>query len=214
GGEGVHLDAQDAVALAALAGPALHVEGVAAGLVAAGLRLRQRREEIADVREQAGVGRRVRARRAADRRLVDVDDLVDVVRAVDAVVGAGRGLAVVQPRLQRAQERVDDQRRLARARHAGDAGEQADGEARGRPLQGVLARAAEGAVLLRRLARRLGDGDGAPARQVRAGQRRRRALDLLGRAAGHDAPAVHAGARPHVEHVVGGADDLLVVLDD
>ena len=40
------------------------------------------------------------------------------------------------------------------------------------------------------------------------------ALDVLGRAGGDDAPAVHAGARPHVDDVIGGADRLLVVLDD
>src|SRR5262249_13530076 len=66
----------------------------------------------------------------------------------------------------------------------------------------------------RRLTPYFGDGDAAPPREVRAGQRRRRALDLLGRAAGDDAAAVDAGARSHVDDVVGGADDLLVVLDD
>ncbi len=39
-------------------------------------------------------------------------------------------------------------------------------------------------------------------------------LDLLGRALGHDVPAVLAGAGPHVHEVVGRAHHLLVVLDD
>ena len=82
-GQEVHLDAQDAVALAGLAAPALDVERVAPRLVAARLRLGQVGEQIADVREHAGVGRRVRARRAADRRLVDVDHLVDVLQPVE-----------------------------------------------------------------------------------------------------------------------------------
>ena len=38
--------------------------------------------------------------------------------------------------------------------------------------------------------------------------------DVLGRSGRHDPPAVHAGARAHVDDVVGGADGLLVVLDD
>ena len=51
-------------------------------------------------------------------------------------------------------------------------------------------------------------------RQIGAGQRGRRALDVLGRARGDDASAVHAGARPHVDDVVGGHDRFVVVLND
>src|SRR5207302_10110858 len=90
-GQEVHLDLDDAVALAGLAAAALDVEREAAGLVAARLRLRQAGEPFADRREGAGVGRGVRARRAADRRLVDVDHLVEVLQALDAIV-RGRGL--------------------------------------------------------------------------------------------------------------------------
>ena len=91
-GQEVHLDLDDAVALAGLAAAALDVEREAAGLVAARLGLGQAGEPFADRREGAGIGRRVGARRAADRRLVDVDDLVEVLEALDAVV-RGRGLA-------------------------------------------------------------------------------------------------------------------------
>jgi hypothetical protein len=85
-GQEVHLDLDDAVALAGLAAAALDVEGEAARLVAARLGLRQAGEPVADRREGAGIGGRVGARRAADRRLVDVDDLVDELEALDAVV--------------------------------------------------------------------------------------------------------------------------------
>ena len=85
-GQEVHLDLDDAVALAGLAAAALDVEGEAAGLVAARLGLRQAGEPVADRREGAGIGGRVGARRAADRRLVDVDDLVEEFEALDAVV--------------------------------------------------------------------------------------------------------------------------------
>src|SRR6266508_5374936 len=90
-GQKVHLDLDHAVALAGFAAPALDVEGEAAGLVAARLRLRQAREPFADRGEFAGIGRRIAARRAADRRLVDVDHLVEMLEALDAVV-RGRGL--------------------------------------------------------------------------------------------------------------------------
>ena len=39
------------------------------------------------------------------------------------------------------------------------------------------------------------------------------AHDLLRRALGHHFAAVHAGARAEVDHPIGGADGLLVVLD-
>src|SRR6185436_19436338 len=62
----VHLDADDAVALARLAAPALDVEAIAPRLVPARLRLGQVDEQVADVREDARIGRGVRPRRAPD----------------------------------------------------------------------------------------------------------------------------------------------------
>jgi hypothetical protein len=69
--------------------PALDVEGEAARLVAARLGLGQAGEPLADRREGADIGGRVGARRAADRRLVDVDDLVEVLEAQSSSNGAG-----------------------------------------------------------------------------------------------------------------------------
>ena len=74
----------DAFALALLAAAALDVEAEASRLVVALDRERRLREEIADGVVEADVGRRVRAAVAADRRLVDADDLVHVLDAVDA----------------------------------------------------------------------------------------------------------------------------------
>src|SRR5205807_9968280 len=85
----VHLDLDDAVALASLAAPALDVEREAAGPISPRLGLGQAGEPVADRREGARVCRRVGARRAADRRLVDVDDLVEMLGAFDAVMRAG-----------------------------------------------------------------------------------------------------------------------------
>ena len=87
-GQEVHLDRDDAVALARLAAAALDVEREASRLEAARLRVRHHREQIADEGEQAGVGRRIRSRRPADRRLIDLDHLVDELDAFDPVVRA------------------------------------------------------------------------------------------------------------------------------
>src|SRR5262249_18700715 len=137
-GQEVHLDLDDAVALARLAAPALDVEREAAGLVAARLGLGQAGEPFADRGERARIGGRVGARRAADGRLVDVDDLVDVLQALDRVVRGRRFRRAVQPPRDRAIERVDQQRRLAATRYAGDAGEQAERDL-GRDLLQVIA---------------------------------------------------------------------------
>ena len=80
-GQEVHLDLDLPVAAADLAAPALDVEREAPGLVAARPRLLRLGEQVADDVEEARVRRRVRARRAADRRLVDLDDLVELRRA-------------------------------------------------------------------------------------------------------------------------------------
>src|SRR5690606_16469076 len=77
----VHLDLDDAVALAGFAAAALDVEREAPGRIAARLRFRQAGEPVADRGEGAGIGRGVRARRAPDGRLVDVDHLVEMFEA-------------------------------------------------------------------------------------------------------------------------------------
>src|SRR4029079_1176823 len=82
--EEVHLDLDRAVALAGLAAATAHVEGEAALLVAAHLRVGSLRVELTDRREEVGVRGRVRPRRTADRRLIDVDDLVETRDALAA----------------------------------------------------------------------------------------------------------------------------------
>ena len=113
------------VALAGFAAAALHVEAEAAGLVAALARFRQHGVEIADGREEAGVGGGIRARRAADGGLIDLDHFIDVLEAFDGIVRAGLVVRPVDLVGQRAIEDVVDQRRFAAARNAGDHGEAA-----------------------------------------------------------------------------------------
>ena len=66
----LHLDADLAFALARLAPAAGHVEGKMAGRQPAGPRVLGRREQLADRIEGLEIRHRIRARRAADRRLV------------------------------------------------------------------------------------------------------------------------------------------------
>src|SRR5581483_3331230 len=94
--EEVHLDLDLAVAAAHLAAPALHVEREPARLVAPGSGLLGLGEELADLVEEPDVGGRIRARRAPDRRLVDGDDLVQLLEPADPPVRAGSLAGAVQ----------------------------------------------------------------------------------------------------------------------
>src|SRR3569623_217541 len=84
-------------------------------------------EQFAERREQTGVGGWIGARRAADRALIDVDDLVELLEADDVLARRGFLAAAVDGDRGVAVERIVHQRRLARARHAGDAGHEAEG---------------------------------------------------------------------------------------
>ncbi len=214
-GQEVHLDLDDAVALAGLAAPALDVEREAARRIAARLGLGQAGEPVADRREAAGIGRRVGARRAADRRLVDIDDLVDQLDALDAVVHGGMLARAVELLGQRLVERLDDQRRLAAARDAGDAGEGAERQFDGDVLQ-IVGPSVDDADLLPLVAgAALGwDGNLPDAGEVLAGDALGIGHHRLGLALGDDMAAMDAGRRPHVDEVVGAADGVLVMLDD
>ena len=124
-GQEVHLDLQRAVARARLAAPALDVEREAAGQVPAHLRLGRAGEQLADVVPHPGVGGRVRPGGPADRRLVDVHDLVEVLEAGDRPVPARHHARTVQLVGQRRVEDVVDQAGLARPGHPGDGHEAA-----------------------------------------------------------------------------------------
>ena len=137
----MHLDLDDAVALAGLAAPAFDVEGEAAGLVAARLGLGQLGEPFADGGEGAGIGGGVGARRAPDRALVDVDDLVEMLQALDRVMLAGMLARIVELAGHGAIQRLDQECGFAAARHAGDGGEQAERNVDGDVFQVVGARA-------------------------------------------------------------------------
>src|ERR1051326_4039507 len=80
-GQKIHFNAALAFSLARFATSAGNIEGKPTRLVAALARFRQHGVEVANLAEDTGVGRWVRAGSAANRRLVNADDFVDVVSA-------------------------------------------------------------------------------------------------------------------------------------
>ena len=185
------------------------------GLVPARLRFRHRREELADRREEPGVGRRVRARRAADRALVDLDHLVEVLDAVERFVRAGLLPRPLQIHRQPLVERVGDERALARSRNTGDADEGAERERDRDVAQVVLARAAQHQRTCRCPGRRCA-GIRSPRRPLRilAGDRSVCPGNRRHVAFGDDVATVLAGAGPDIDDPVGRAHHVFVVLDD
>ena len=120
--------------------------------------------------------------------------------------------------LEAAVEDLLDQRRLARARHAGHGDEAGEGDRRRRCRGRLFARGAADAERERRAAARAAaPGRGSRARPVRIVGRRgaaRRRAASAGGPAKTTAPPRSPAPGPEVDHVVGGADDGRVVLDD
>ena len=88
-GEEVHLDFDDAVAVARVAPAAADVEREAPRFVTPRLRRRELAEQLADGVEDFGIRGRVGAGRPAYGLLVDLDDFIDSLYALQAVVLAG-----------------------------------------------------------------------------------------------------------------------------
>ena len=213
-GEKVHLDLHEAVALARLAAPALHVEREASRPVAADLRVRQLGEQLANGREQPRVRGRIRARRAADRALVDVDDLVDVLEPRDAIVLAGNHARAIEVARERVVQNVLDERRLSGPGNARDRDEQPQRYLSTEILQIVRARPLDPKrKALSRLPALRRDRDLHLTTQILSGERGGVPDHLVHGALGHDQSAVLSRAGTHVDQVVGLAHRLLIVLD-
>src|SRR5690606_25786123 len=181
------------VALAGLAAPALDVEREPPRLVPALARLGRASEQVADLREDPGVGGGVAARRPADRALVDLDHLVDVLDPGDAGVRPGLRLGAVELLREAAvQDRVHE-RGLAGPRRAGDAGQGPEGDGDVQVLEVVLARPDHRDALAVAGAALLGHLDLQLAPQVRGGERPGVLHQLVGRAGRDDRTSVHAG---------------------
>ena len=139
-GEELHLHQVSAIACAGFAAPAFYVKGKAARLIAAQASLGQLGKKLADGRECVGVRGRVGAGRAADGLLVNADDFVEVLHALDGRVCARLVQGAVEDAVELFEDDVVDQRAFARAGDASDAGEQAERDASLNVFEVVLAR--------------------------------------------------------------------------
>ena len=142
-GQKIHLQLGGTVAFAGLAAAAADVETETARLEPLGPGFGQLRVEPADFVEDLDVGGGVGTGRAADRRLVDGDHLVEMLEAFELVELARIAQADVQVPTQGLGQDVIDQRALARTGNAGHADENAEGDLDVDVLEVIVAGAAD-----------------------------------------------------------------------
>ena len=213
-GQEIHLQLRRSVPFAGLAAAAADVEAEPARLVSTRFRLGQLGMEPADLVEDLDVGGRVRARRPSDRRLIDGDHPVEVFQAVDPPMHARVADAAVEVAAQGLDQYVADQRAFARAGDARDADERAERDFDVDPLEVVVGGFSDHEFRFADGAAAVGYFDPPSARKELSGDAFFRGGELIDRSGGDDLPSAHTRSRAEVNHVVGRADRVLVVLDD
>jgi len=169
--------------------------------------------KLADQIERAGIRRRIRARRAADRRLVDHDHLVERLGAFDAAVRSGRRL-VVQILVERLTMTWLTSVDLPEPLTPGHAGERAQRDVDVDAAAGCWPSPRSPTACCGPSWRCLGIAMNCRPERYAPVSDSGLPLDLLDPADREDAPALGARAGADVDDHVGRAHRVLVVLDD
>ena len=214
-GQEAHFQCAHALTLAYRTASVARIERETTRPPAADARLVGVGELFAHVVPEADVGRRARARRLADRGLVDLEHAVDGTPSIDATAPAparvraagDRGAEIVE-------QHLACECRFAGARDTGYDRQVADRDAGVDMAQVVKIRAFDRddrRIPCHRAPRICGMRQRMA--QIVPGRRLGRRHDVLQRAFGHDAPAPHACAWPDIDDVLGSPDRVVVVLD-
>ena len=211
-GQKVHLDLDEPVAGTGLAPAAPGVEGEASRAIAPAFGVGGGGKQVPDIVEQAGIGGGVGAGRAANGGLVDVDDLVQKLLPLDAVVLPSPGLGPVQISSQLLKQDLVDQGGFARSGYPGNTGKGTQGKLHIHAPQVVLPGPKYLQILPVPSPALGGNGDFFAAGQVVPGDRAWGVHDLLRGAGGHDLAAMNSCAGTHVDDIVRLPHGVLVVL--
>ena len=207
----MHLDLDDTVSTAGFTAAALHIEAETSLLVAPGSGIRRSRKQIPDLVEHPGIGGRIGAGRSADGRLVDGNDLVQLLHAHDIRMLARDRPGPIQLFGQPFVQNLIDQGAFSRTGHAGDTSQHAQWKIHIYIFQIIFLRA-----LYRQPAcgcpSRLGHRDLHPAAQVSAGDGILIFHDILGSARCHHLAAVLPGPRPDIHNIIRRPHGVLVML--
>src|SRR6185437_1597372 len=128
--------------LAFLTAPSFYVETEAAGFVFAFDSEGRLREQFAYRVIETNVGGRIGTAVATDRRLINVDDLMDVFKAVNTVVGSWKRSSIFEALPKRFVENLIDESALAGTGSSCDRDQHAEGDSNVNALQIVFARSA------------------------------------------------------------------------
>ena len=231
----MHFNAFLAVAFARFAPSPSAVEAEAGRAVTAHLGLGQVSIQFTNLFEDAGVGGWIGSWRAAQRLLIDLDDLVDLFQPHDFFEGAGLFLRSMQAFGDCLGERFFDKRTLAGTRDPCDDGECSQRDSEVDVAQVVHAGAeqfqpaAAGSLLkggaieqpallafgcsFRGHPARIGDRDFFATGEVLPGERRLAAHQLFGRSLSDDSAAKPAGPGAEIIQPIGFSDHFTIVLD-
>ena len=212
-GQKIHVEPDRAVALAGFTAAARHIETEAARLPAPLLGLGEHREEVADVVPDLHIGCRIAPRRAADRRLVDHDHLVEGVGPLDRVKVAGRRHLAAEESPQFRLQHVADERTFSTSRHTGHADQKPQRDVDVDALEVVVPHAFEPQRLITGLAPLGRQVDRIAAGEKGPGHASLALRNVVGRARRHHLAAPLAWAGTEVDHPVGSPDRIFVVLD-
>ena len=208
----MHFDFHQAVAVTGLAPAALYIEGEAARAVAPHFGIGCGSKQIPDVIEQPRIGSGVGPGGSADRALVNVDNLVQMLQSLNAFAGAGAGSGVVQLGSQGFVQHLANQAGLAGAGNAGDAGQGSQGDFHIQILQVVLRGSQNFQGFAVPGSPMGGYGDFLYPGQVLSCHRPGFPADVLQRARRHNLTAVASGAGAYIHNKVRLPHGILVML--
>ena len=209
----MHLDLDEAIALALLAAPAFDVEGEAPRLIPPRLRFGQPGKPIANIGESTGICGRVGARSAANRRLVNLDHLVTIFKAGDLFMRPCNNPRTIEHSCCACVERIDGEAGFAAARHAGNARKRAKRDCAGYAVEIVGRGSMHRQIVAIAIAARTRNFDFLTPCQIVSRQRLLRLHDLLERALGDHFAAAHTRAGAKVDDMIGLPDRILIMLD-
>ena len=208
----MHLDGQDAAALAGLAPAALDIEAEPSRAIAAHLGVLCVGKQAANVPEYTGIGGRVGARGAPDGRLVNADDLIDPLHALNLLALAGAAAGTVERCGQRFIQDLIDKGGLAGAGHTRDADHLAQREIHRDALQVILMCFDDAQEFPIAGAPHFGYLDIFTAREVRTGNAALGFADIRHTAGGNDLTAVDTGTGADVHDIIRLPHCILVML--
>ena len=114
----MHLDFYNTITMTCLTASTLDIEAEASRFVAAHLGFRGLAEKLSDRIKKARIRRWIRTRCPADWRLIDINNLIDMLQAKDFLMSARFSLRMIQPGSNPFIQDLIDQGALARTRHA------------------------------------------------------------------------------------------------